>query len=63
MTQKEYENIEELVERFIYNLKREEMDNVDEEILKGLLLKAIRDEWINLVNLIGKGDICQLQFT
>lgn len=36
------------------------MDNLDEETLKALLLKAIKDEWIDLLNLIGKGDISQL---
>jgi len=46
MTQKEDENLEDLVERFVYNIKREKMDNLDEETLKALLLKAIKDEWI-----------------
>ena len=62
MTQKEDENLEDLVERFVYNIKRAKMDNLDEETLKVLLLKAIKDEWIHLVNLTGKGDISQLPF-
>ena len=33
MTQKEDENLEDLVERFVYNAKREKMDNLDEETL------------------------------
>jgi len=37
MTQKEDENVEDLVKRFFYNLKREKMDNLDEETLKSLL--------------------------
>jgi len=60
MTQKEDENLEYLVERFVYNIKREKMDSLDEETLKALLLKAIRDERIDLLNLTGKGDIYQL---
>jgi len=60
MTQKEDENLEDLVERFVYNIKREKMDSLDEETLKALLLKDIRDEWIGLLNLTRKGDIYQL---
>ena len=36
------------------------MNNLDEETLKALLLKAIRDEWIDILNMMGKGDISQL---
>lgn len=39
------------------------MDNLDEETLKALLLRAIKDEWIDLFNLTRKGDISQLPFT
>ena len=38
------------------------MHELDEETLKALLLKSIRDEWIDLLNLMGKGDISQLSF-
>ena len=38
------------------------MDNLDEETLKALLLRAIKDEWIDLLNLNGKGDISQVPF-
>jgi len=57
--QREDENIEDLIERFNYNLKRAKMNNLDEETLKALLLKAIRDEWIDILNMMGKGDISQ----
>jgi len=60
MVQKEDENLEDLLERFQYNLKREKMSNLDEKTLKALLLKAIRDEWIDILNMMGKGDISQL---
>jgi len=62
MTQKEDENLEDLIEIFVCNVKREKMGNLDEETLKSLLLRAIKDEWINLLNLTGKGDISQLPF-
>ena len=60
MMQKEDESLEDLLERFNYNLKREKMNNLDEETLKALLLKPIRDEWIDILNMMGKGDISQL---
>ena len=60
MMQREDENLEDLIERFNYNLKRAKMNNLDEETLKALLLKAIRDEWINILHMMGKGDIPQL---
>ena len=60
MMQKEDENLEDLIERFNYNIKREKMDNLDQDNLKYLLLKYIRDEWIDILNMMGKGDISQL---
>jgi len=36
------------------------MDNLDEDMLKALLLKSIRDEWIYILNIMGKGYISQL---
>jgi len=60
MMQRKDENLEDLIERFNYNLKRAKMNNLDEETLKSLLLKAIIDEWIDILNMMGKGDIYQL---
>ena len=59
MMQREDENLEDLIERFNYNLKRAKMNDLDEETLKDLFLKAIRDEWIDILNMMGKGDISQ----
>jgi len=57
MMQKEDENLQYFTERFAYNVKRAKMQNLDEETLKALLLKSIRDEWIDLLNLMGKATI------
>ena len=46
MVQKEDENLEDLLERFNYNIKREKMEILDQDTLKALLLKTIRDEWL-----------------
>ena len=60
MMQREDENLEDLIERFNYNFKGAKMDNLDEDTLKVLLLKYIRDERIYIINVMGKGDISQL---
>ena len=60
MLQKEDENLEDLLERFNYNIKREKMENFDQDTLKALLLRTIRDEWLDILNMMGKGDISQL---
>ena len=60
MLQKEDENLEDLLERFNYNIQREKIENLDQDTLKALLLKKIRDEWLDILNMMGKGDILQL---
>lgn len=60
MTQKQDESLDDLVERFEYNVKRTKLPNLVFDTLKNLLLRAIRDKWINLLNLMGKGDVSQL---
>ena len=54
MMQKEDESLEDLVEILSYKIKRDTMYDLDDETLKSLLLKYIRDEWIDLLNLMGK---------
>ena len=54
MMQKEDENMEDLLERFKYYIKREKMKNLDQDTLKALLLKIVRDEWIDILNMMGK---------
>lgn len=44
MNKKDDENIEDLVERFTYNIKRSKLHNLGSHILKTLLLNSIKDE-------------------
>ena len=46
----------------MYNVKREKLNHLVFDILKTLLLKIIRDEWIDLFDLMSKGDVYQLSF-
>jgi hypothetical protein len=57
MTQKEDESLEDYLEIFHYTIKRERQNHLDLDTLKVILLHGIRDEWIDVLNLMGKGDI------
>jgi hypothetical protein len=57
MMQKEDENLEDFVERLQYNLQRSSHPNVSKDILKTILLKGVRDDSLDMLNMLGKGDI------
>jgi hypothetical protein len=59
MTAKENESLEEYVEIFQYNLQRLPYGTLPGEVLKETLLKGMKDEWVETLNLMGKGDIYQ----
>jgi hypothetical protein len=59
MNAKENETLEEYVERFKYNLKRYSYITLPGEVLKSTLIKGMKDEWVETLNLMGKGDIYQ----
>lgn len=45
------------MDRLLYHLKRPQYSDLDKEIVKIILIKGMRDEYINTLNLLGKGDI------
>ena len=57
MTAKENETLEEYVERFQYNLQRSPYTMLSKDILKTTMLKGMKEEWVELLNIMGKGDI------
>jgi hypothetical protein len=57
MMQKEDENLEDFVERLQYKLQRSSHPNVSKDILKTILLKGVRDDSLDMLNMLGKGDI------
>ena len=59
MTTKENESLEEYVERFQYNLQRSPYVALPGEVLMETLIKGMKDEWVETLNLMGKGDIYQ----
>jgi len=46
----------------MYNVKREKLHHLGSDTLKTLLLRTIRDEWIELLNIMSRGDVYQLLF-
>jgi hypothetical protein len=59
MTAKENETLKEYVERFQYNFQRSPYGTLPGEVLKPTLIKGMKDEWVETLNLMGKGDIYQ----
>jgi len=62
MNQREDEILEDLTGRFMYNVKRGKLHHLGSNTLKTLLLRTIMDEWIDLLNLMSRGDVYQLSF-
>jgi hypothetical protein len=57
MSQKEDETLEDFVERLQYNLQRSGHPDVSKDILKAILLKGVREDCLDMLNMLGKGDI------
>ena len=62
MTQGEEESLEEYIERFQYNLQRSKQRKLGKETLKTLLLKGIQAEYLEVLNLMGTGNVFQLAY-
>lgn len=58
MSQKEDESLEDYVERFQYNLQWFKI-KLDKPTMRTILLKGIRDECVELLNIMGRWDISQ----
>ena len=59
--QKEDENMEDCVE-FKYILQRSGHSDLDKDILKIILLPALREDSLQLLNIVGKQDISKEDF-
>ena len=54
MKQKQDESLEDLIERFMYNVKREKFHHLGFDTLKTLLLRTTMDAWIDLIDLMSR---------
>ena len=59
MVQKEDECLEYFVERLLYNVQRAGHMNMGLDVLKIILLRGIRDDCLDMLNLLGKGGYLQ----
>jgi hypothetical protein len=57
MSRKEDETLEDFLEQLQYNLQRSGHPNVSKDILKTSLLKGVRDDCLDMLNMLGKGYI------
>ena len=57
MTQGEEEGLEESIECFQYNLQRSKQRKLGKETLKTLLLKGIQTKYLEILNLMGIGNV------
>ena len=62
MVQKEYECLKEFVERLLYNLKRYGHVDIQRDVLKIILLRGIREYFMDILNLLGREDISREYF-
>jgi len=59
MVAKPNEALEEYVEHFQYNLQRSPYENMPDNVLKNTMIKGMKDQWVETMNIMGKGDIYQ----
>ena len=62
MVEKENESLEDFVERILYNVQRAGQMNMGLDVLKLILLRGIRDDCLDMLNLLRKGDISKESF-
>lgn len=54
--------MEDCVERFKYTLQRSGHSDLDKDIQKIIFLRALREKYLELLNIVGKGDISKEDF-
>lgn len=59
---KENETLEEYIDRFQYNLQISPYTTLPKEVLKIALIIGMKNEWIEIFNLMGKGDISKEEY-
>ena len=59
MVAKPSETLEEYVECFQYNLQISPYTNLPDNVLKTTLIRGMKDQWVETLNIMGKGDIYQ----
>ena len=62
MVQRDEESLEDFVERLLYNVQRVVYTNMGLDVLKLILIHGIREEYLYMLNFLGKRDISKESF-
>ena len=62
MVQKDEESLEDFIERLMYNVHKVEQTTMGLDVLKIILVQGIREDFLGMLNLLGKGDISKESF-
>ena len=62
MVQKDDESFEDFVESLMYNVQRSSHTTIGRDVLKIIFLQGIREEFMDILNLLGKGYIFKEYF-
>jgi hypothetical protein len=62
MQQSEEESLEDYLERFLYNYQKTKQFSLDTTTVRTVFLKGVRDNCIEVLNLMSSGDIYQKPF-
>jgi hypothetical protein len=62
MQQSEEETLEDYLERFLYNYQKTKQFSLDTAIVRTIFLKGVRDDCIELLNLMSSRDVYQNPF-
>ena len=57
MVQHDDESLDDFVERLLYNVQRLGHTTIRRDVLKIIMLRGIREDFLDMLNLLGKGDI------
>jgi hypothetical protein len=62
MDQWEYVKLEDYLEIFLYNLQKSKHNSLSYDVIHTIFLKGIHDEYNDILNFMGSGDISSLPF-
>ena len=62
MQQQEDENLEDYVERFVYNLQKSRQNALNSAAIQTIFLKGVLEDYIDVLNLMVERDISQKPF-
>ena len=54
--------MEEYLEIFLYNLQKSKFTSLTSDIIRTIFLKGIQDEYLDVINVMGKWDVSYLPF-